>query len=158
MNTRTRRPFAAFALAFMLVGTTAMAVPHEGICPYCQLDLVQNTDAQDNEVVVKAGNKRIEYRCLFCVVKDEKRYQGDLVVYAPSEKVGQPVILRRVSGEWKAPEGAVFLNAFVSHAQCASLSRAFSNRAAFDAYVEKHSVDSAKPLTLPQFLAEVRAR
>ena len=68
---------------------------HEGECPYCKMPLVQNTKEQDNEVVVKFGNKRIEYRCIYCVIKDQKRYKSDLIVYAPSEKVGEPVVHNR---------------------------------------------------------------
>jgi len=141
-----------------LVGTTGMASiasAHEADCPYCKLPVVQNTEDQDNEVVLKAGNKRIEYRCLYCVIKDQKRYKGDLVIYSPSEKVGEPVILKRTSGKWTAPEGAVFVNAFKKHPDCATFSRAFSNVAAFDAYIAKNPVEGAKALTLEQFLAEV---
>lgn len=143
---------------FAVLGTLGMsstAMAHEGDCPYCRLKLVQNTVDQDNEVVLKAGNKRIEYRCMYCVIKDQKRYKGDLVVYAPSEKVGEPVVLKRTEGKWTAPEGTVFLNTFKLHADCASLSRAFSNKEAFDAYVKKHSVVNAKALTLAQFVEAV---
>lgn len=137
------------------MGMTSIVSAHEADCPYCKLKLVQNTKEQDNEVVVKVGNKRIEYRCLYCVIKDQKRYKGDLVVYSPSEKVGAPVILKRTSGKWSAPEGAVFLNTFKKHKDCAALSRAFSNREAFDAYVKKNPSEGAQALTLEQFLAEV---
>ncbi len=97
------------------------------------------------------GNKRIEYRCMYCVIKDQGRYKGDLVVYAPSEKVGEPVVLKRTGGKWTAPEGAVFLNIFNKHADCAALSRAFSSKAALDAYVAKHKVEGAKALTFAEF-------
>lgn len=137
------------------MGMTSIASAHEADCPYCKLKLVQNTKEQDNEVVVKVGNKRIEYRCLYCVIKDQKRYKGDLVVYSPSEKVGAPVILKRTAGKWSAPEGAVFLNTFKKHKDCAALSRAFSSKTAFDAYIKKNPSEGAKALTLDQFLAEV---
>lgn len=136
-------------------GLASVASAHEADCPYCKLKLVQNTKDLDNEVVVKVGNKRIEYRCLYCVIKDQKRYKGDLIVYAPSEKIGEPVLLKRTGGVWSAPEGAVFLNTFKKHADCAALSRAFSGKASFDAYVGSAKVQGAKPLTLEQFLAEV---
>lgn len=58
------------------LSTTAMA--HETPCPYCKLKVVQNTKDMDNEVTVKVGNKRIEYRCVYCVIKDQKKYSGDL--------------------------------------------------------------------------------
>jgi hypothetical protein len=137
------------------MGMTSIASAHEADCPYCKLKLVQNTKELDNEVVVKVGNKRIEYRCLYCVIKDQKRYKGDLVVYSPSEKVGAPVILKRTGGKWSAPEGAVFLSTFKKHKDCAALSRAFTNKAAFDSYIKKNPSEGAKALTLDQFLAEV---
>ncbi|MBX3110196.1 MAG: hypothetical protein KF743_13535 [Fimbriimonadaceae bacterium] len=147
----------SFALVAIIgaMGMTSIASAHEADCPYCKLKLVQNTKEQDNEVVVKVGNKRIEYRCLYCVIKDQKRYKGDLVVYSPSEKVGEPVILKRTAGKWSAPEGATFLNAFKKHGDCAALSRAFSSKSAFEAYLKKNPSAGAKPLTLDQFLAEV---
>lgn len=136
------------------VGMSSVAMAHEGDCPYCKLKIVQNTKEQDNEVVLKAGNKKIEYRCVYCVIKDQKRYKGDLVVYAPSEKVGEPVVLKRTGGKWAAPEGAVFLNTFKKHADCSMLSRAFSNKAAFEAYAKKHDV-SAKSMTFSELAAAV---
>lgn len=143
---------------FAVIGTlglTPIASAHEGDCPYCKMKLVQNTKEQDNEVVLKMGNKRIEYRCMYCVIKDQGRYKGDLIVYAPSEKVGEPVVLNRTGGKWAAPEGAVFLNTFKKHADCAALSRAFSSKAAFDAYVAKHKVQGAKALTFAEFAEAV---
>ncbi len=143
---------------FAVIGTLGLAPiasAHEGDCPYCKMKLVQNTKEQDNEVVLKMGNKRIEYRCMYCVIKDQGRYKGDLVVYAPSEKVGEPVVLKRTGGKWIAPEGAVFLNTFKKHVDCSALSRAFSSKAAFDAYVAKHKVEGAKALTFAEFVEAV---
>lgn len=131
---------------------SSFALSHEGDCPYCKMALVQNTKDQDNEVVVKFGNKRIEYRCVYCVFKDQKRYKSDLIVYAPSEKVGEPVVLKRTEGKWSAPEGAVFLNTFKKHSDCAELSRAFSSKAAFEKYVADKKILDAKPLSLTEFI------
>ncbi len=137
------------ALCFSIASITSA---HEGDCPYCKLKLVQNTPEQDNEVVLRFGNKKIEYRCIFCVFKDQKRYKGDLVVYAPSEKVGEPVILKRTEGKWTGPDGVVFLNSFKKHVDCAALSRAFSNSAAYDAYVKKNDLKDTKAFTLVEFI------
>ncbi|MEQ1822825.1 MAG: hypothetical protein ABL949_09955 [Fimbriimonadaceae bacterium] len=138
-----------------LLCTSTMAFAHEGDCPFCKLKLVQNTKDQDNEVVVKFGNKRIEYRCVTCVFKDQKRYKSDLIVYAPSEKVGEPVVLKRKEGVWSAPEGTVFINSFKKHADCSMLSRAFSSKDALDVYIKKNDIKDAKPLTLEEFAAAV---
>ena len=144
--------------SLVILATLAMAASspaHEGDCPYCKLKLVQNTKAQDNEVVVKFGNKRIEYRCVYCVIKDQGRYKSDLVVYSPSEKVGEPVVLKRTAGKWSAPEGSVFLNSFTKHANCAELSRSFSTKEAFDVYAKIHGAEAAKPLKLDEFISAV---
>ena len=145
----------ALVVAIGTLGLAPMAMAHEGDCPYCKLKLVQNTKDQDNEVVLKVGNKRIEYRCMYCVIKDQKRYKGDLVVYAPSEKKGEPVILKRTDGKWTAPEGTVFMNSFKKHADCAALSRAFTSKAAFDKYAASHGHTGVKALTLAEFAEAV---
>lgn len=137
------------------LGIAPMAMAHETPCPYCKMKVVQNTKEMDNEVVLKVGNKRIEYRCVYCVIKDQKKYSGDLIVYAPSEKKGEPIILKRTGGKWTAPEGTVFLNGFTKHADCAALSRAFTSKAALDKYAASHKVADAKALTLAKFLEEV---
>lgn len=160
-TTRTRRHDATAALirfCCLLALIFVLAIPaiaHEADCPYCKMKLVQNTKELDNEVVLKAGNKKIEYRCLYCVFKDQGRYKGDLVVYAPSEKVGEPVILKRTEGKWTAPEGAVFLNTFKEHVDCAALSRAFSSKEAFAKYVQAKGQPDAKAMTLDEFIAAV---
>lgn len=138
---------------FVILAFGSVAVQaHEAQCPYCLDPVVQNTAKQDNEVVLKVGNKRIEYRCLYCVIKDQKRYKGNLIVYAPSEKIGQPLILQRKDGKWTGPEKMVILNMFKKHAECAAMSRAFGDKAAFDAYVKANNVQNAKALTLKEFL------
>jgi len=144
--------FQTLIFTAVCLSVAAVSVAHEGDCPFCKLKLVQNTADQDNEVVLRFGNKKIEYRCIFCVFKDQKRYKGDLVVYAPSEKVGEPVILKRTDGKWTAPEGVVFLNSFKKHVDCAALSRAFSSVAAYDAYVKKNDLKETKAFTLAEFV------
>lgn len=152
MKTQLTSQLFAGLVLFASLGLTSIASAHETDCPYCKLPVVQNTKDQDNEVVVKLGNKRIEYRCLFCVIKDQKRYKGDLVVYSPSEKLGEPVVLKRTAGAWSGPDRAVFLNTFKKHGDCAALSRAFSSKAAFEKYVKDNKVTDAKALSLSEFI------
>lgn len=138
----------------------ALAPAHEVPCPLCGMKVVQATKSRDNEVVLRFGKKRIEYRCVYCALADAKKYDGDLVVYAPSETKGKPVLLSRAAGKWSVVEvkdgalapkgGAVFLNAFDSHKECAALSRAYHSQAGFDADAPK----GAKPLTLEEMLAK----
>lgn len=148
-----------FTLLFLL---SALTAAHPVPCPRCGLLVVQATKDRDNEVVLRYGNKRIEYRCVDCALADAKKYGGDLFVYAPSETKGKPVILQRKAGTWSAvrvqgealvpEEGVVFLDAFDKHPQCATLARAFHTVKAFAAYPDKPK--DAQPLTLDALLAK----
>jgi hypothetical protein len=136
--------------------TSEFAMLHEVPCVYCKLMVVQNTETQDNEVVLQFGNKRIEYRCVYCAIADSTRYNTDIVIYAPSEKVGHPVIILRKDGKWSTrSEKAVFINMFKEHPQCAELSRAFHTKEAFDAYVAKHEIENPKALMLEQLVEAI---
>lgn len=148
------------ALALLVLPTFALA--HEVPCPVCGLKVVQNTKTMDNEVVLRYGKKKIEYRCVYCAIADARKYDGDVIVYAPSEAKGKPVLLQRAAGKWSAvkeadgklvpEEGVVFINDFKSHAKCAALSRAFHTKEAFDKYVAANKVTDAKALTLDQMV------
>lgn len=148
----------AKALAISLLALLPFAaVAHEVPCPFCGLKTVQATKTQDNEVVLRFGKKRIEYRCVYCAIADAGKYDGDLVIYAPSETKGNPVLVTRTGGKWATvkeadgklvpEEGVVFLNAFKDHAHCATLSRAFHTKEALAKYVK-----DAKPLSLEELV------
>lgn len=151
------------ALATLGLFAASSALAHDVPCPVCGLKLVQGTKTQDNEVVLRFGKKKIEYRCAYCAIADSKKYDGDLVIYAPSETKGKPVLLQRAAGKWSVvkdqdgklvpEEGAVFLNDFKSHAKCAMLSRAFHSKEAFDKYVAANKVADAKALSLDEMVA-----
>lgn len=154
----SRRLLLAGSLA-ALVGVAGPvlrpAMAHEGKCPVCKLDVPQDTKEQDNEVALKSGRKRIEYRCVFCALSDSKSYTGDVTILAPSDVQGKPVMLMRKEGKWSSiPETAVFLGQKVNHRQCQLGYRTFTGKAAFDAWVHKNHelLGDAKPLTLPQML------
>jgi Alkylmercury lyase len=158
---RSRRFWHVGALATLLAasigglaGRPAMA--HQTKCPYCRLDVVQDTAEQDNEVALNYGRKRIEYRCVYCALSQAKSdYKGDITVLAPSEIKGKPVLISRAGDKWSVrPETAVFAGVKVNHEQCQVGYRAFSNRAAFDAYAQKHPdlLKDARPLTLAEMV------
>jgi hypothetical protein len=157
MGIRSRRFWLAGTLATLLAtsigglaGRPAMA--HETTCPYCRLDVVQDTAQQDNEVPLKYGRKRIEYRCVYCALAQAKgEYKGDVTILAPSEIKGKPVVISRTGGKWSVtPETTVFSGQKVNHQQCQVGYRAFTNQAAFDAYAKKHQdlLKDATPLTI----------
>jgi hypothetical protein len=143
--------------------TTALAGPgsrpamaHEATCPYCKLDVPQDTEQQDNEVALRYGRKRIEYRCVFCALAQAKSdYKGDLTILAPSDVKDKPIVISRKDDKWSvSPETALFVGEKVNHRQCNTGYRAFSTRTGFDAWVKKNHalLGDAKPLTLTQMV------
>lgn len=163
----SRRRFAAsaltalFAASLGLISAPRPAAAHEADCPLCTLKVVQDTPTQDNEVALRYGRKRIEYRCVWCALTEAQTEfpKGDVTILAPSEIKGKPITISRSDGKWSAgPTSAVFLGVNAGHKTCPITYRAFSSRAAFDAYVKKTGgvVKDAKPLTLPQLLATAK--
>jgi hypothetical protein len=161
LHTFPHRLWLAGALAAaLLFGAAAIAprpaLAHEAKCPYCTLDVVQDTAEQDNEVALRYGRKRIEYRCVFCALAQAKtEYKGDLTILAPSEIKTKPIVITRKDEKWSvSPETALFVGEKVNHQQCQLGYRAFSSRAAFDAYVKKHPelLKDAKPRTLAEMI------
>lgn len=143
-------------LAILLAVFPTHPVPaHEAKCPHCELDLTQDTPEQDNEVALKYGKKRIEYKCIMCAIADaEKSYTGDLKILAPSEKKGKPVEISRIEGKWSAPESTVFIGHKIKHRYCERGYRAFTTMAAFKTHVEKYKVQlkDAKAVTLAEIV------
>jgi hypothetical protein len=130
---------------------------HEADCPFCSLPVVQDTAEQTNEVALRYGRKRIEYRCVFCALKEaHTEYSGDLSILAPAEDKNAPVVLTRQGNKWSAdPQNAVFAAQKANHKVCQITYRAFASRAAFDAYVKKHANlfdKDTKPVTLAQMI------
>jgi hypothetical protein len=158
---RLHRSWLALGLATSL-GSGVLALPvrpaaaHEATCPYCRLDVVQDTAEQDNEVALRYGRKRIEYRCVFCALAQARtEFKGDVSILAPSEIKGKPVVISRKEGQWTVmPETAVFVGQKVNHQHCQTGYRAFSCRAGFDAHIKKHPelLRDARPLTLAQMV------
>jgi len=159
-RTITRRLFLAgsltVALALPIAGLVARpALAHEAKCPTCKLDVVQDTDTLDNEVALRSGRKRIEYRCVYCALNDAKSYTGDLTILAPSEVKGKPVVVSRKDGKWSVlPETAVFVGQKVDHRNCQIGYRALTERPAFEKWAQSHRelLKDAKPLTLSELL------
>jgi hypothetical protein len=157
---RRRRLLAGGLAAALSLGVSGwMTQPiqaHETDCAFCKLPVVQDTAAQDNEVALRYGRKRIEYRCLACALADAKKsYKGDVTILAPSETKNKPVTITRKGGQWSAEDGAVFLSdGHANHRVCHVTNRAFSSRAALDAYVKKNGAKaaSAKPTPLDQLV------
>lgn len=158
-----RRLLAATLAALSLSAFAAVVRParaHETKCPYCKLDVTQDTATLDNEVALRYGRKRIEYKCVHCALAEAKtEYSGDLSISAPSETKGKPVVITRTGGKWSAsPATAVFVAQKVSHRHCQIGYRALTDKAGFDVYVKKNQalLKNAKPLTLAQMVELAR--
>jgi hypothetical protein len=158
MKTMTRRLLFAATLAAVLGAAGPAlrpAMAHEAKCPVCKLDVVQDTDKLDNEVAIKSGRKRIEYRCIWCALKDAPTYTSDITILAPSEIKGKPVLLTRKEGKWSVqPETAVFVGEKVNHRNCQLGYRALTSKGAFEKWIHANHelLKDAKPLSLEQIL------
>jgi hypothetical protein len=159
-NMKTPISRRAFVAVMAAAGAAVLSNPvsaHEADCPICSLPVVQDTDKQDNEVKLRYGRKRLEYRCVWCALQDAQSElkNGDIAIAAPSEKKGEPVVIKRTGGQWSAPEGAVFAAKKADHRVCQITYRAFHSKAGFEAWVKAHPEQfdkDAKPVTLEQLL------
>jgi hypothetical protein len=158
MNSSRRRLTTLF-VGLLAIQSGLVSLPvlaHETDCPRCKLKVVQDTETQDNEVALRYGRKRIEYRCVGCAVADVERgiyKDSDITVLAPSETKGKPIPVTRAASKWQAPAGTVFVGENAGHENCHKTFRAFSSQAAFDTYIKKHAeLKNAKPLTVEQMV------
>jgi hypothetical protein len=151
-----RVTLVALIVPALLTGTVVPAFAHDAPCPYCGLKIVQNTKAQDNEVVLRYGNKRIEYRCVLCALAEAKtKYKNDVTILAPSNVKGKPVTVTRKSGQWSTtPDTALFVYAKGNHKECETRYRAVADKAAFDSFVHANRplLKDAKALTLKEMI------
>ena len=139
--------------AVLSLGAALPAFAHETKCPYCKMDVVQDTKTEDNEVALRYGNKRIEYRCVLCAIAQAKsKFKGDVTIIAPSTVKGKPITITRTDGKWAAPAGTVFVYQKGSHSKCQDLYRAASSQAAATAYIKAKGLTEAKVLTLAEMV------
>lgn len=129
---------------------------HEAPCPYCAQPVTQDTPTKDNEVALKVGRKRIEYKCVYCALAEAKtEFGGDLSILAPSEKKGEPVSLKRTNGKWAMlPATAHFVSSEkIKHKLCHVQARAFSTKNAAQNYAQ---ANGGEVLTLAQLNSQVK--
>lgn len=139
----------------MLVGIVAPAMAHETKCPYCKMEVIQDTKQQDNEVVLKYGSKKIEYRCVMCALAHAKtKYKDkDLTIIAPSTVKDKPVTITKKGDSWTVkPEGAAFVFQKGSHSKCQELYRAALTQTAANGWVKDKALDQAKVLSLKEMI------
>jgi hypothetical protein len=147
-----------FLGGLLVASLSSVAFAHEAPCPYCAMPITQDTAQQDNEVALKYGRKRIEYKCVYCAVADSKTEygSGDISILAPSDKKAQPIILKRTGGAWSAaPATAAFvLNQPLKHKTCDIQARAFTTAVAAKAYAQAKGFPA--PLSLTELVEQAK--
>jgi hypothetical protein len=122
-------------------------------CHHCSMPLWEGKDAWRNAAVTADG-WTMRTRCALCARDMSVETKGRAVLRIPTENPDR--VLQVVSDEQgnlrtSTPE-AVFLEQEDSHAGCDRWSRAFSSRAAFEAYVKTHpDLADAKPLSFAEW-------
>ena len=121
-------------------------------CTHCGMSIVEGA-----KVTVVQGGKAIPVRCMLCARDLAAQSPGAAEVRDPT--IGL-VLKANDRGEWTSnlPD-VVFLEDEGDHALCHRWSRAFPDRAAFDAYVaENPKYRDAKPLSLAEWAVRQGAK
>ena len=122
-------------------------------CHHCSMPLWEGADAWRNPTVTAEGWS-MRVRCPLCARDMAAETKGRAILRIPTENPERVVVvIGDERGELKtATPGILFLENEGSHAGCDEWSRAFSTRAAFDAYVKQHpELAKAKPLTFDEW-------
>jgi hypothetical protein len=122
-------------------------------CHHCSMPLPEGHDAW-RSATVSAEGWTMRVRCALCARDMAAQTKGKAILHIPTEDPERTLVLiSDEQGNWKTDvAGVVFLEADGGHPKCADWSRAFTSRAAFDAYVKAHpEYAGAKPLTLAEW-------
>lgn len=105
-------------------------------CHHCSMPLWEGAEAWRNPTVTAEGWS-MRVRCALCARDMAAETKGRAILHLPTEDPQRPVVvLSDEQGNLKTSATlAVFLEAEASHTGCEHWSRAFTSRAAFDAYV-----------------------
>ena len=142
-------PRYVLTLGFALLATLAAA---QTPCTHCGMPIVEEA-----KVTVLQGGKTIPVRCVLCARDLASQSPGAAEIRDPA--IGL-VLTSNDRGEWMTnlPD-VVFLEDEGDHALCHRWSRAFPNRAAFDAYVaENPPYKAMTPLTLAEWSVKQGAK
>lgn len=124
-------------------------------CAHCSMPI----DFEDKGAgaTVSAEGWTMNVRCMLCARDMAAQAEGRAIVRANTEDPNRPLILiSDEEGNWTSNlKDVVFLEVVGPHPSCSGWSRAFTSRAAFDAYVKAQEDDeelkNAKPLTLAEW-------
>ncbi|MFY9233180.1 MAG: hypothetical protein WAO58_01845 [Fimbriimonadaceae bacterium] len=126
-------------------------------CGHCSMPL--NFDPKSGAgATVSSQGWTMNVRCMLCARDMAAQYEGEAIIRGRTEDPNRPLILiSDEDGNWTSNiPGVVFLEVEGPHAGCSDWSRAFTSRAAFDAYIkaqdeEDEELKKAKPLTLAEW-------
>ena len=126
------------------------------VCHHCSMPLTDNGigDQAWQNSTVSAEGWTMRVRCALCARDMSSETKGAAVLHLATEDPFKTVVV--ISDEagnltTDTPD-VVFLEEVANHARCSQWSQAFTNRAAFNAYVGKHPrFKDAKPLTFAEW-------
>jgi hypothetical protein len=154
------RHFVGMAGMGMMKGMSPELMWMEGMgwmsmaeCHHCSMPLWDGAEAWRNPTVTAEGWS-MRVRCALCARDMAAETKGRAILHLPTEDPLRPVVvLSDEQGNLKTSvTQAVFLEVEASHAGCEHWSRAFTTRAAFDAYVQANpKLAGAKALSFAEW-------
>ncbi|RYG45366.1 hypothetical protein EON79_12820 [bacterium] len=122
-------------------------------CAHCSMPI--DFEDRTSGATVSVDGWTMNVRCVLCARDMAAQSEGRAIVRANTEDPARPLILiSDERGEWTSnlPD-VVFLEVPGPHPSCSAWSKAFTGRAAFDAYVKASDEDlgEAKPLSLAEW-------
>lgn len=132
-------------LALISSGVATMAAQ----CTYCHKTI------DGPPYILKNQTHTAAFKCTYCAIaqaQTEAEWKGDVTLISPSEDPKKPVTVKRVSGKWKMfPATAAFTEASpIKHKKCGEQFRAFTTKAAAQAYIQSGQAD--KVISLDQLI------
>jgi hypothetical protein len=123
-------------------------------CAHCSMPLPEGPSDAWRAPTVTADGWSMRVRCALCARDMAAQAKGRVILRIPTEDPARKLVLiSDEEGNFSSETpGALFLEKEGSHAGCDDWSRAFTSRAAFDAYVKANPrYAGARPLTLAEW-------
>ncbi len=129
-------------VALLTSGVAAFAAQ----CGYCHKPI------DGTPYILKNKAHSEAFKCTYCAIAEaqsEAAWKGDVTMISPSENPKVPVTVKRIGGKWKLfPATAVFTEASpIKHRMCGDQFRAFTSKAAAQAYIQAGKADKVISLT-----------
>jgi hypothetical protein len=122
-------------------------------CHHCSMPLPEG-DSAWKVSTVSAEGWTMRVRCALCARDMASETKGSAILHIPTQDPMKPlIVISNEQGELKTDTpNVVFLEDTDSHRSCNRWSRAFTDRAAFDTYVNEHEeFKGAKPVSFDEW-------